>query len=628
MWNGNSMVAADLKLGNEEFQVRFVVPIYQRVFTWGEREVARLLSDLYDHFVKEEKKEPYYLGVITVVDGGTSQHCSDLILVDGQQRLTCIMLLGALLGWGLDIGKLNYEARPMDQRAKELIDKYASGGGDWTNCPDFGNKAMNAFFRCAFDHKDKVDELRKNAEIPNQLKLFISKLPRNPYKKNLEEQNKYFEKMNSGGQQLEPHEILKVKIGGKSTLEHAFEEWNKAIDFSQAYQSVEKFHDDKPFEFCFEDAFFAEPGNDVDEGSMDEDEDYLPGRAGLVTPSIFLLHVRALVDNDGKLDPQWREDKLLESFSLEVVKDWADHFIEKMVEYRKFLDERIVHLSFDTGKNAHDYKFEDDEEDAERNPAMLLDKEKLRQFQSMLYVSSQGRQGRQEWLLEAFKLIQKEDDYKSFLNKLKEIDRRLSDTDGHLSASYVDELKYADQSRWLFWRLDYLLWECVMSGQKIFSTNEDDNDQWDGSLSTQETTLIKSYRFHIGRSIEHLHPQTDDGNEAWNKTIEDGKTPKKDMFYNLCLLTQSWNSTLGKDTVKVKLAKVEELINSGKSGLQSIKMLFMFKECEGNDSRWTPGTALIHLERMKKVLMASYLYHRRQFNINEYCRMCAGYVGD
>ena len=53
MWNGNSMVAADLKLGNEEFPVRFVVPIYQRVFTWGEREVGRLLSDLYDHFVKE-----------------------------------------------------------------------------------------------------------------------------------------------------------------------------------------------------------------------------------------------------------------------------------------------------------------------------------------------------------------------------------------------------------------------------------------------------------------------------------------------------------------------------------------------------------------------------------------------
>ncbi len=103
MWNGNSMVAADLKLGNEEFPVRFVVPIYQRVFTWGEREGGRLLSDLYDHFVKEEKKEPYYLGVITVVDGGTSQHCSDLILVDGQQRLTCIMLLGALWGWGLDI---------------------------------------------------------------------------------------------------------------------------------------------------------------------------------------------------------------------------------------------------------------------------------------------------------------------------------------------------------------------------------------------------------------------------------------------------------------------------------------------------------------------------------------------
>ena len=193
--------------------------------------------------------------------------------------------------------------------------------------------------------------------------------------KNLEEQNKYFEKMNSGGRQLEPHEILKVKIGGKSTLGHAFEKWNKAIDFSQAYQSVEKSHDDTPVAFCFEDALFAELGNDEDEGSMDEDEDYLPGRSGLVTPAMFLLHVRALVDNDGELDSQWREDKLIESFPLEVVNDWADRFIEKMVEYRKFLDEKIVHLSFDTGKNAYDYKFEDDEEDGERDADKLRDKE-------------------------------------------------------------------------------------------------------------------------------------------------------------------------------------------------------------------------------------------------------------
>ena len=126
--------------------------------------------------------------------------------------------------------------------------------------------------------------------------------------------------------------------------------------------------------------------------------------------------------------------------------------------------------------------------------------------------------------------------------------------------------------------------------------------KWDGELSSQEIKTIRSFRFHTGRSIEHLHPQTDNGDFDWN----DGVPPKKDLFCNLCLLTPSMNSKLSNDSVAVKLARVKDLI--GKSGLQSIKMLLMYKECDGKDSMWTPETAQIHLMRIKKVLMDSYLY--------------------
>ena len=82
------------------------------------------------------------------------------------------------------------------------------------------------------------------------------------------------------------------------------------------------------------------------------------------------------------------------------------------------------------------------------------------------------------------------------------------------------------------------------------------------------------------------------------------------MFYNLCLLTSSVNSRLSNDSVAVKLARVKELAESGKAGLQSIKMLFMYRECQGLDSKWTPKIAQIHLARMREVLLDSYLYRK------------------
>ena len=69
----------------------FKVPVYQRLFTWGEAQFDRLLDDLTDHF-KDGSNKPYYLGIITVVE--REGHC---ILIDGQQRLTVITILTAML---------------------------------------------------------------------------------------------------------------------------------------------------------------------------------------------------------------------------------------------------------------------------------------------------------------------------------------------------------------------------------------------------------------------------------------------------------------------------------------------------------------------------------------------------
>ena len=70
----------------------FNIPIYQRLFTWGDEQITVLLDDLWLHFLKN--KGEYHIGVMTVVDNAQMKR---LDLVDGQQRMTVLVLMGIIL---------------------------------------------------------------------------------------------------------------------------------------------------------------------------------------------------------------------------------------------------------------------------------------------------------------------------------------------------------------------------------------------------------------------------------------------------------------------------------------------------------------------------------------------------
>ena len=70
-----------------EENILFRIPLYQRLFAWGVKEVKQLMEDLRDHFSITHNK-PYYIGMITVVRQGDR-----LDLIDGQQRTTVMILL-------------------------------------------------------------------------------------------------------------------------------------------------------------------------------------------------------------------------------------------------------------------------------------------------------------------------------------------------------------------------------------------------------------------------------------------------------------------------------------------------------------------------------------------------------
>lgn len=86
--------AAEISLGKlftDDFD--FVIPEYQRPYTWGTEESLQLLSDL-TSALERDTDEPYFLGSVVLVKESGSSHSE---VIDGQQRLTTLTLLLGIL---------------------------------------------------------------------------------------------------------------------------------------------------------------------------------------------------------------------------------------------------------------------------------------------------------------------------------------------------------------------------------------------------------------------------------------------------------------------------------------------------------------------------------------------------
>lgn len=68
---------------------QFVIPIYQRTYSWGEKECQQLWDDII-RAGKNDKVPAHFVGSIVYVEKGLYQVSSQspLLVIDGQQRLS------------------------------------------------------------------------------------------------------------------------------------------------------------------------------------------------------------------------------------------------------------------------------------------------------------------------------------------------------------------------------------------------------------------------------------------------------------------------------------------------------------------------------------------------------------
>ncbi|MGR3984963.1 MAG: DUF262 domain-containing HNH endonuclease family protein [Gammaproteobacteria bacterium] len=86
-------------LGEIFLGYRFVIPEYQRPYSWGEEECDKLWDDISSFYIEKEESEQYFLGSMVVhplVEDGKSVGRAWCV-IDGQQRLTTLMILIKIL---------------------------------------------------------------------------------------------------------------------------------------------------------------------------------------------------------------------------------------------------------------------------------------------------------------------------------------------------------------------------------------------------------------------------------------------------------------------------------------------------------------------------------------------------
>lgn len=571
-----------------EEKLIFSIPLYQRLFSWGEEQVKGLLYDLKNHFDPDlDNGTPYYLGMLSCIKSGNHYD-----LIDGQQRFTVMILLAIVLRnyyekWNgfLDGGKrLRFMSRTKDNEYLTAVINRQVEILDPNRKMEDGKKIIFDFMVSQFSSDDMRESFAKSAYT--RMSFFFSELPLS-YASNPASLNKYFEAMNAGGKGLEQHEILKVKLmQGEENKVHLTQIWNAVCDlnrpvikrnekdleegyrskYMQAIELCRNHRFNEAFELC-ESSYDTEDNNkigDIEAKQQDFRQSFIEtGERSFITFPEFLMMVIDIYLNLSGSYSFYRKE-LLKIYEAHPIPDKQD-FYNQLLFYRLLLDYYIVYKEGDENTNKYDIVFKEG-----------ASAEALKQYQSMLYVSQSPFYN---WLKPVLERLHNETvrDTDELLLWIKEIDNSL-----HPLPRDVNEMTYDKGiDRYWFWRLDYYLWE---RKEDYFKTEE-------------EKQIVEEYVFRANRSIEHLHPQHQENNDIWGDD-------DIHSFGNLAMISQSFNSQQSDDPVTVKFARIKDQAHN--HTLQSIKMYLMYLDAEKSPLGWKVDIKNKHQDKMYDLLKKSY----------------------
>lgn len=574
--------------------VQYMIPIYQRNYAWSEVQIIQLIEDIESAITDRSKN--YFLGNLIV--NQTDNNIYEVI--DGQQRLTTLYLLGKYLGLSLSKDSLKFEARDKSNRTLKVIGDDQEFNEELSS-PEIinGFQIINGYFR---NRSRKIDDF---LEKLRRVFLIRVQVPRDI---NL---NHYFEIMNTRGEQLELHEIVKAKL--LETLHSNVDKnigaliWEKCSDmnsyvqmnfdlerrkqlFSQNWSALNR--EIKDFDTLKQHLSVKNEIQDkipllellkenkmVGESAVDTEDENERFESTVSFPN-FLLQVNAAMRSLGEEESSLDDKHFLKNLSWAWSSSKkAKEFLFTLLKSRVIFDQYVLKREFardykDTGKwslqRLEKYRDRNKKSDKPKYVGTLGDEgndnKKLRMLQAGLRITytspktmhwitlvlSRFLEGGSADILEELEVYCKskvvESDYTT--RKGFEIER--------IVFTYLDYLLYIDGYRY--------------NGKEVI------------------TPLQDNWQFLFRNSIEHFQPQNPSEGDTWE--VED-----LNGFGNLALITVSGNSRFSNLPPAGKINSYPSIIN------QSLKLLIMDHLVRIEGGKWSNEKAEEHKDEMFKILM-------------------------
>lgn len=581
----------------------YTIPIYQRLFEWDDENIMALLDDLKKAYDQTNGEKDYYIGMLTST--------KDNELVDGQQRFTVMMLLGCVLQdyyekeWKSfliadDKPRIDFTSRPLDNTyLRSIIEHRDTDGMSFKNLKMHNGCKLIRKFMEGMPAEDRTPFA---AYVYNHMSFFISDLPAGYSPKDL---NKYFERMNTTGKNLEQHEILKVKLLSNldSDIDRYMLLWNKLSDVDtllirrrkdESIEDIKKIALSSNISTIFSHNLINGINDNVDssisksiseiglssDAPKNDREINRGSRCAITFPYLLLQVLYRKLNKKIKchINDFFKPSNLLSTFEeylpfsgSNVNKDDIMEFMEMLVKARLALDICFIRPT----EYGYSLDMVLDEDNADLKKLMMLE--------SMLYVSSSNYTNHRwfNWLMD-----QVENGIPNVNDMYKSLKSFVNTT---FTLPPYEALNYSGDNRFWFWKLDFHIWE---NRSTLFEKD------------SQEMSIVENYVFKRNRSIEHIAPQTPQSNSRmkWENTADDDTL--RDSFGNLVMISQGLNSTLSNESYEVKTAHVQSYCNGAKSGsIESLKLLIVHKDYPNG---WTKQSIEEHGEKMYKLLEESF----------------------
>lgn len=628
-----------------EVGVRYVIPRYQRAYAWEEKEIEQLIDDICDD---NDPKRDYYIGSLIVArrkaDDGVEYE-----VIDGQQRLTTIyLLLQCLLDEGyfsrgeVSVGEaLSFDCRSKSNCTLAYIcgDARKSEGKEELLDQSILLAVDIIKKKLAREFGDRVEDQKKFVDRLKHVVLYRIEVPEHT------DLNRYFEIMNTRGEQLEQHDILKARL--MNYLDDAYEReafariWEACSDMTgyvQMHFSVEdreKLFVEQWSSLSSEDALRelckgkrrSEGKSDglditeiIDSKSKEEDEDGTQEERdaearfeSIIDFPYFLLHVlrvfcraeRLSMDGAEELGSLLDDKLLLKDFDKVIascekrgdkdVKRWfARRFIRRLLRSRFLFDKFII-------KREH---IEGDQEGSWSLKELRVYKKGPRYVNTEFgYYRERGKE-----------------------QKSLERNRECLMIQSALRVSYTSPKVMHWITRLLVWLLknesecakltskaERIAAEAVAEGffekaleeMGAYDLQEYKSEDYafgvrtphivfnylDYLLWKEDKEKYKDFVFEFRNSVEHWYPQhpSDGTIEPW-----DGR----DVFGNLCIISRSVNSKFSNLSPESKMKSYKKMVQKG-----SLKLRIMGDIIEGSSSeKWRQSACAKHEKEMIRLL--------------------------